>query len=585
RLLNRMVEDDPQAHFLAVVGPSGSGKSSVVKAGLLPALRHGRLPRSETWFFAEMSPGNHPMHELESALLSVATSPVHNLAQTLALDSKGLARAINQIVPQGHEMLLIIDQFEEVFTQVPQEAERAAFLASLQAAMNDPTCRLRVIITLRADFYDRPLMYEGFADLMRRRTEVVVPLTTSELEEAIIAPVRRLGIGVEPELLAAIIADISQEPGTLPLLQYALTEVFERREGNTLTLSAYQASGGALGALARRAQELYEAMDSDRQALVRQLFLRLVNIGDGTEDTRRRLSWEELTSFAGDGPDLQYVLDTFGKYRLLSFDRDPITRAPTVEIAHEALIREWVQLRDWLSSSREDVRMQRRLSNAATIWREADRNPGYLLGGAQLEEMESWAVTTDLALTDEERGFLAASIVARRAQEAREEARRRLREAQERRSRIRLQILVGVLAVVAGVTLGLSAFTLIRANNAEARAATATVALGQEQARAATLEAAAVRGENLAAEVYRSRLIALYAQQAAADGDEALALALAYAAVQIDGAPDEAWAQLAQLLDMPAGSDRPTLLAAAEAAEIRPLTCEERARYSVLPEC
>jgi len=243
------------SRFLAVVGSSGSGKSSVVRAGLLPALRRGGLPGSERWFVVELLPGAHPLEELEAALLRVAVNPPASLLEQLAADKRGLIRAVKRVLPEDPEieLALIIDQFEELFTLLEDEAARAHVLDSLVAAVSDPRSRLRVVATLRADFYDRPLGYGGLGELIRERTEVVLPLTVAELRRAITGPAERAGLTLEPGLVTAIVKDVGAQPGTLPLLQYALTELFERRDGRTLTLAAYRASGGVLGALARRA--------------------------------------------------------------------------------------------------------------------------------------------------------------------------------------------------------------------------------------------------------------------------------------------------------------------------------------------
>ena len=186
-----------------MVGPSGSGKSCVVRAGLIPALRRGGLPGSEHWFVIEMLPGAHPLEELEAALLRVAVNPPRSLLEQLREDERGLLRAVKRVLPDEPEteLVLVIDQFEELFTLVEDEAARAHFLDSLVAAVTDPRSRVRVVVTLRADFYDRPLLLSGFGELMRERTEVVLPLTAEELEQAIVGPAERAGLALEPELV------------------------------------------------------------------------------------------------------------------------------------------------------------------------------------------------------------------------------------------------------------------------------------------------------------------------------------------------------------------------------------------------
>ncbi len=488
-LLARLGQEHPLGRFLAVVGPSGSGKSSVVKAGVLPALRAGRIAGSENWFVAELVPGIHPLRELEAALLSIAYRPADNLMSILQEGEAGLINAVNYVLPASGDVLLVIDQFEEAFTMARNEAERAQFLDVVRYAVLHPRSRVRVIVTLRADFLDQPLAYPGYGELIRQRTEFVLPLMPEEIERAIRGPAQRVGLEVEPDLLAAVVADIKEEPGALPLLQYALTEVFERREGRLLTLQAYAQSGGALGALARRAEELYKELDEASQQATRQLFLRLVTLGEGTQDTRRRIGWSELTALAAENPAIMSVREAFVKYRLLTSDRDPQTREPTTEVAHEALLREWGRLREWLNDSREDVRLQRRLNAAATEWRTAGRDKSFLLSGALLEQISGWARNTDIAVTEEERAYLAASLVDKRQQEAREQARRILQIEMERRARNRLQILVAIMAVAVGIALGLTLFAFTQVQDRENVIATLTLERGSLENAIATQSA------------------------------------------------------------------------------------------------
>ena len=249
-LVEELVKRLEQTRFLAVVGPSGSGKSSVVRAGLIPALRRGAIAGSEAWPIVDMFPGAHPLDGLEAALLRAAPDPPASLMEQLERDEHGLHRAVLRVLPSdGSELVLVIDQFEEVFTLVEDEAARTHFLGSLEAAVTDPHSRLRVVVTLRADFYDRPLLYRGFAELFKSRVEAVVPLSAEELERAISGPAKRVDVSLEPGLVAAMLADVAEEPGALPLMEYALTELFERRDGRVLFLEAYREIGGVSGAL------------------------------------------------------------------------------------------------------------------------------------------------------------------------------------------------------------------------------------------------------------------------------------------------------------------------------------------------
>jgi class 3 adenylate cyclase/energy-coupling factor transporter ATP-binding protein EcfA2 len=465
-LTDQLVARLAETRFLAVVGPSGSGKSSVVRAGLVPELRKGALPDSDRWHVVELFPGAYPLEELEAALLRIAVNPPASLLEQLEADELGLLRAVKRILPEdGSELVLVVDQLEEVFTLVEDEERRTHFLALLETAVQDPRARLRVVTTLRADFYDRPLLYRGFAELLRDQVEVVVPLSPEEFERAISAPAELLDLTFERGLVAEMVADVANEPGALPLLEYALSELFERREGRVLTREAYRAIGGVSGALAGRAEKLYSELDETGREAARQLFLRLVTLGDGTEDARRRVERTELASLDIDQVALTAAIDAFGTSRLLSFDRDPRTRSPTVEVAHEALLREWTRLGGWIDAARDDVRIHRRLSAEATEWTESGRDPSFLLRGSQLDQFASSAGAAGLVLTEVERDFLATSLEQKVAEQRAEQERVEQKLRQNRRLRIAIGV-VGV-ALAAAIVGGLLAF---RAQDREAEA-------------------------------------------------------------------------------------------------------------------
>jgi WD40 repeat protein/class 3 adenylate cyclase len=474
-LTQHLVERLVQTRFLAVVGPSGSGKSSVVRAGLVPALRRGALPGSEAWRFAQMFPGAYPFEELEAALLRVSDNGRESLIEQLEEGERGLLRVLKHVLPDdGSELVLVLDQLEEVFTLVEGDEVRKRFLAILGRAVADPHSRLRVVTTLRADFYDRPLLYSGFAELLRDYVEALVPLTPDEFERAIATPAERVGLTLEQGLLSEMIADVANEPGALPLLQYTLSELYERREGNVLTRDAYRAVGGVSGALAGRAEQLYAELSEPARAAARQLFLRLITLGEGVEDTRRRVDREELATMEVDQEALEEAIDAFGASRLLSFDRDPRTGTPTVEVAHEALLREWGRLRGWIDAAREQIRIHRRLTTAAHDWQESNHDSSFLLRGSHLAQFDSLADEAEIALTGLEREFVTASRAAGRSEILR----------QQRENRRLKMLLAGVgvlllLAVVAGVV------ALVQRRSARHEA---TVALGRQLGAEAVIE-------------------------------------------------------------------------------------------------
>ena len=538
QLLTRLGEGGDLSRFLAVVGPSGSGKSSVVKAGLIPALRRGAIAGSENWFVVDFLPGAHPFEELEAALLRVAVNPPESLLSQLKDGERGLARAVRRVLPADEvvELVLVIDQFEELFTLVTDEAERALFLSSLVTAVLDERSRVRVIITLRADFTDRPLRYVDFGELLQRRSEFVLPLTPDELERAITGPARRIGLRLESGLAATMIREVNDQPGALPLLQYALTELYEKREGRTLTKAAYESIGGVLAALGRRAEQVYQGLSEPEQAAARQVFLRLVTLGEGTEDTRHRVLRSEIEFVShlqpqgSAAPSLSKIVDAFGQHRLLTFDRDPLTRGPTVEVAHEALLREWTRLREWLDGSREDLRLLRRLSLASVEWRQADGEASFLVSGARLTQFEMLAAHSTLALSQSEAEYVQASVAERerRASAAQEQVRREAQAGQERRRQRRV---IGVGALLLLIVMIAALLILQQKNIADAERVTAVQARATSEAfrqlgfaRELAFNAIA----NLDADPERSVLLALQSLRQAytAEGEDALRQAL-----------------------------------------------------------
>ncbi|MCB9436627.1 MAG: protein kinase [Anaerolineales bacterium] len=551
-LVNQLMERMKDGRFLAVVGPSGSGKSSLVKAGLVPLLRKGVMLKSDKWFIANFVPSVNPIEELATALLSVALRPLPNLYQLLTESEQGLSTAAQQIL-EGTEgdLLLVIDQFEEVFTMSSDEKLRRHFLALLHQAVTQVPCRVRVLITLRADFYDRPLLYEAFGKLMQMRTQVVLPLTADELDRTIAAPAQRVGIQIEPELKAAIIGDVREEPGALPLLQHALTEIFERRKGRMMTLSSYQSIGRVAGALAKRAEQVYKELTPVQQDTARQVFLRLVTLGEGTEDVRRRTLRSELGAIMPDSQSLQEVLDIFGRYRLLSFDHAPSTREPTVEVAHEALIREWRRLRQWLDTSREDIRQQRRLAELVNEWQTGRQDPSFLMHGLQLSQFESWLGGATVAVTDVERAYVQASVEAREHREKIEQERLNREAALKARAdRFRVVLLV-VMGIALAGAIGLSILALDQRTEAQQARDVAEVNAQLAQSEAAVAATSAAIAQRRADEL-RSLSLVDDVGELLTTSQVDLALSLALEANRIPQPPAQARDVLTEIIPMAA---------------------------------
>lgn len=445
RLTDRVSEVAEEGRFLTVVGPSGSGKSSAVRAGLIPALRGGAIPGSERWLTTVMYPGSRPWEELEAALLRVTKQPWEGLRSELEVDSHGLARALLRILPSDDScLLLVVDQLEELFSLVDEDT-RDGFLSALLDATAVEHSRLLVVATLRADFFDRLLRHRRIGEEVRAGIEVITQLNRQELERAITKPGAAVGVDFEADLVAEIVSEVANQPGTLPMLQYVLTELFDQRRGGTIGSESFQEFGGVLAALGNRAEQTYLELAPEAQEAARQLFLGLVTSAEGGQAVATRVTRTELESLLGPAAPLQETLDRFGGRRLLTFDRDP-RGEPTVEVAHEALLVRWPRLAAWVDEQQEDLWLRSRLHAAAEEWIRAERDDGFLLSAGRLDFFESFASATMLKLAPADEGFLEASITDRRRQEAEDAARAAHERDLERRAAKRLRSLVAVLA-------------------------------------------------------------------------------------------------------------------------------------------
>jgi WD40 repeat protein/class 3 adenylate cyclase len=407
--------------FLAVVGPSGSGKSSLVRAGLLPRVWDGALPGSEAWPTLVITPGAHPLNELAVRLAVLCDDRPASLLQDLEADPRAAELAIRRALsdrPSEVRLLLVVDQFEEIFALCRDEEERRQFIEALLYAVEAEDGRTIVVPTIRADFYGRCADYPQLAARMSDGL-LVGPMSEDELRAAIERPAAVVGLRLQPGLAETILDDVAGEPGALPLLSHALLETFARRRGAQLTLSGYAASGGVAGAIAQTADTVYGGLDREQQALARSIFLRLTELGEeGAQDTRRRVAPRELVRTAEEAPAVQAVLKTLTDARLITTAED------TVEVAHEALIREWPTLRGWLEEDREGLRTHRHLTEAAAEWERLGREPGELYRGARLATAGEWVAEHADLPNPLERGFLGASQELARSEEAERHRRR-----------------------------------------------------------------------------------------------------------------------------------------------------------------
>ena len=388
-----------------------------------------------------MVPGSDPLVELEAALRRVATAEDEATIGARLRTPGGLVAAAGDLVGPGEQLVLIVDQFEELWTLVADVAARDRF-ADLLAHAAGPQDLLRVVATLRADQFDLPLQHTALGPVVSASTFAVTPMTAAELQDAIVVPAERVGVRFEPGLVSTMVGDVVSRPGALPLLQFALTELFERRQNAIVTAEAYEDLGGIGGALARRAEDLYEATAIEQRDDVHRLFTQLVTPGDDSDDLRRRATVEELADIA------PRVIEAYRANRLIVTDHHPVTRAPTVEVAHEALLREWPRLRTWIDQDRDALMVLGHLREAAASWVELGRDPGGLYRGARLQVALDVAEGRADHLPALEREFLDASRQSRDA-ERREAADAVARQARANR-RLRLQLVViGIALVVA----------------------------------------------------------------------------------------------------------------------------------------
>lgn len=426
--IQRLLEKLKASRLLAVLGSSGSGKSSLVRAGLIPALRRGALPGSETWVIETLVPGAQPLAALAAHVLRLhghgaMTATLDELrADPRALHLAGVLALADR--PSSARVMWVIDQFEEVFTLCRDDGERAAFVEGLVYAAAVPDGRTVVALTMRADFYPKCAAYPQLAASIGAHQFLVGPMQDGDLRQAIEAPARRVGLELETGLIPTILEDVARQPGALPLLQHALLELWGRRRGTMLTLEGYRESGGVEGAIARRADALHDSFTPARQAIARSILLRLTQPGEGTEDTRRRATLDELTPAADERDAVERVVGQLCDARLLTISGEAGMSERWVDVSHEALIRGWPRLRGWIEEDRAGLRIHRRLTQAAEEWHK-HRDDGALYRGVRLAQATEWRDRTRPRLNDLERAFVDASIALERHEAAVRDQRRR----------------------------------------------------------------------------------------------------------------------------------------------------------------
>jgi tetratricopeptide (TPR) repeat protein len=456
RLIGRL----QRTRFLAIIGASGSGKSSLVRACVIPALKRGeRLPdgslpppNSAAWAMRVITPTAYPLEALAAALApaSAGLDDLAVLRKDLQSDAQALAVSAGRLLVREERprLLLVIDQFEELFTQARSAEERQAFLDNLLAAVDPQEERpLTVVIILRADFYAQVAQHDRLRELVSQHQEFIGAMSRAELVDAIVGPLNKADWKIQEGLVKVILDDVGYEPGALPLLSHALLETWKRRRGRTLTLSGYVEAGGVSGAVRETAEAVFrQRLTPAQQPIARMIFLRLTELGQDSQDTRRRVPFSELITRSSDELTIQAVLNILTEARLVTVSTSEPGEQKVVEVSHESLIREWPTLCQWLEEDRQGLILQRQFTEAATDWQRLGRDPGALYRGLRLTQIEDWERQNPNDLNQLERDFLEAS-----QEIARLEA---IKEAKVRRARRVQQAFIGV-------TLGLTAVVLL----------------------------------------------------------------------------------------------------------------------------
>ncbi|NET40110.1 MAG: ATP-binding protein, partial [Cyanothece sp. SIO1E1] len=433
-----------KGNFLAVLGPSGSGKSSAVRAGLIHQLQQGRrLSGSEHWKIRILTPGEHPLENLASAFLDDDTTDIDRAEQlrkaeeAIAGEKAGLARLVK--VSHLPRLVLLIDQFEEIFTLCQNLTERQQFLTCLLEALEQSEDRLCIILTMRADFLNKCTEqdYGGLADRIQAHLVTVKPMTARELEQVIREPARQVGLRVDDNLVTQIISDLSiegipaysdfsettpnWEPGSLPLLEYTLGQLWQYRTLDRLTLDSYIHLGGVRRALGNRADKVYQSFSLEEKRVAKRIFIELTQLGEGSEDTRRRVVKQNLTNSQQSEALVDKVIQRLAVERLIVTSKQAakgvkLGQVVVIDIAHEALIRYWQQLRYWINENRNALKKQREVEEYAMEWQNSKNNKDYLLQGLKLAEAQDFLsrYIGDLPLSILARKFVQKSIQKRR---------------------------------------------------------------------------------------------------------------------------------------------------------------------------
>ncbi|WP_329477743.1 WD40 repeat domain-containing protein [Kribbella sp. NBC_01484] len=400
----RLVE---RTSLVALVGSSGSGKSSILSAGVLPALAQGVVAGSAQWDVLRLRPGQQPLDQLaERITAKLPGTDLNDVAASIRADPKQFT-ALSSQLKSATGVLWVIDQLEEIFQPAVDADTRAAFLAALSAAQSSPG--LKVIIALRSDFYPHLDQSPELAMAIAAAQYRLVRLGEHAIREVVERPAEKVGMTVEPELVEQILKDVGDVESALPLLSYALQQTWRRSHGRRLTLAAYSRSGALDGAIDRAAEKVWNSLSAQQQATTHRVMLRLSYLGEAAVPVRRQAHLDDLVTDIDDHATVIEVVNQLAAARILTVDRDQVGGSTTVDITHEAVLRAWRLLARWLTDDRDTKRAQEDLTDGALAWQEHEKDAGYLLSGARLVAVEAGRRTEDLTFNELELRYLGES--------------------------------------------------------------------------------------------------------------------------------------------------------------------------------
>ncbi len=460
KLVDDLVSRVKDSRTVFVTGPSGSGKSSLVRAGLIHALKQGSINNSERWLYATMKPGRDPIGELGRVASSLAgsTNAEDEIRAKALVDATIFARWCEIALKEGRDKraVLFIDQFEEVFTQINNESERVAFLNLLTHAATVENGRVITLFSMRSDFVSNCATYPQLNDLLNKQFIQVGAMQPEELVSAIAQPALRVGLRIDPDLIAQIINEMKGEPGALPLMQFALKDLFDSQGEKSgviaLTLNDYLQRGGIHKALERHADDSFSKLSKNEQELARSIFSGLIEIRRGTQDTRRTALFDELVPASANAVDVEAVVQKLADARLITTDEQ--AGKDTVTISHEKLIDAWPWLKKLVNENRDVIFLQNEIASDAKEWDGHKRDTSYLYSGARLDFAQEELNAQKITLNELSKDFIDEGINAR-------DVARRSKELL--RKRITLGLISGM--AIALVLAGFAIYQMLQAQN------------------------------------------------------------------------------------------------------------------------